>query len=246
MRSRLRKEEVVTIGVLAEKGQSNTEIARTMGVSEGAVRYHLRRAAVGAQDGRRNKPAKADTVGEVIREWVSSRERHGGRPVNVRDLHEHLVSEHGYEGSCKSVLRWVRSHFPPPKIRTYRRVETPPGAQTQTDWAQFPRVDLGEGPEELSALVMVLSHSRMPSVVWSRSKDELSWLAAHNGSLRRLAGVARLSGLLRGAIVRGSVHTRFHTATTSSSSRCCHYRSTWSSRPPGSGGTSPATERHDD
>jgi transposase len=204
MRSRLRKEEVVTIGVLAEKGQTNAEIARTMGVTEGAVRYHVRRAADGATDRRRNKPAKADVLGEVIRAWVALRE--GPRPVNVRELHEHLVTEHGYEGSSKSVLRWVRSHYPPPKIRTYRRVETPPGAQTQTDWAEYPRVDLGEGPEELSALVMVLSHSRMPSVVWSRAKDELSWLAAHNGSFRRLAGVAAVNRIdnVKTAIAKGA------------------------------------------
>jgi hypothetical protein len=31
------------------------------------------------------------------------------------------------------VLRYVRSRFARPPMRTYRRVETPPGAQEQTD-----------------------------------------------------------------------------------------------------------------
>jgi hypothetical protein len=119
-----------------------------------------------------------------------------------------VVTERGSEGSgfSESVLRWVRSHYPPPKIRTYRRVETPPGAHAQTDWAEYLRVDPGEGPEELSALVMVLSHSRMPSVVWSRAKDELSWLAAHNGSFRRLAGVAAVNRIdnVETAIAKGA------------------------------------------
>jgi len=42
---RLRREEIVTIQVLAEKGQNHCEIGRRLGVTEGTVRYHLRRAA---------------------------------------------------------------------------------------------------------------------------------------------------------------------------------------------------------
>ncbi len=45
MPRRLRKEEIVTIRVLAEKGQNHCQVARSLGVSEGTVRYHLRRAA---------------------------------------------------------------------------------------------------------------------------------------------------------------------------------------------------------
>ena len=57
MPCRLRAEEVVTIRVLAEKGASHCAIGRTLGVSEGTVRYHLRRAAAGAEDGRRHDKA---------------------------------------------------------------------------------------------------------------------------------------------------------------------------------------------
>jgi predicted transcriptional regulator len=38
----LSKEEVVTIKVLAEKGQKKVEIAKALGVTEGTARYHLR------------------------------------------------------------------------------------------------------------------------------------------------------------------------------------------------------------
>ena len=93
------------------------------------------------------------------------RENDRKRPVNVRELFEHLVSEYGYGGHYRSLLRYVRARYPKPKIRTYRRVETPPGAQVQTDWGEYPRVDVGEGPAPLHAFVMVLSHSRFPAVV---------------------------------------------------------------------------------
>jgi transposase len=202
---RLSKEEIVTIRVLAAKGQNHCEIARTLGVSEGTVRYHLRRAAAGAVDGRQDKPFRAEAVEELIDAWHAERagER---RPVNVRELYEHLVAEYDYEGSYRSVLRYVRTRYPKPKLRTYRRVETPPGAQVQTDWGEYPRVDLGEGPEPLSAFVMVLSHSRKPAVVWSRRKDQLAWLSCHNEAFRRLAGVAAVNRIdnVKTAVVAGA------------------------------------------
>jgi transposase len=205
MPCRLRAEEVVTIRVLAEKGTSHCQIARTLGVSEGTVRYHLRRAAVGAEDGRRRQPRRAAGLAEVIRVWMEARcdER---RPANVRELYEHLVEGYGYAGSHNSVRRYVRAHYPRPKLRTYRRVETPPGAQTQTDWGEWPRMDVGEGPEPLHAFVMVLSHSRKPAVGWSRDETLLSWLACHNEAYRRFGGVAAVNRIdnLKTAIVAGA------------------------------------------
>ncbi len=205
MSCRLRAEEVVTIRVLAEKGASHCEIARTLGVSEGAVRYHLRRAAGGAEDGRRRQAHRAAALAEVIAAWMQPRAG-GRRPPNVRELYEHLTAEYGYAGSYNSVRRYVRARYPKPRLRTYRRVETPPGAQTQTDWGEYPRLDVGEGPEWLHAFVMVLSFSRMVAVIWSRGADLLGWLHCHNEAYRRLEGVAAVNRIdnVKTAIVRGA------------------------------------------
>ena len=43
MERRLRREEVMTIEVLHERGMSNRAIARQLGVHENAVRYRLSR-----------------------------------------------------------------------------------------------------------------------------------------------------------------------------------------------------------
>jgi transposase len=204
MPCRLRREEVVSIQVLARKGLKKTAIARTLGVTEGTVRYHVRQGAQEREDGRR-KPFKAASLADRIRAWHEAHEA-DRRPVNLRDLYEHLVVEAGYPGSYNSVRRYVRRLYPPPKIRTYRRVETPPGAQSQTDWGEFPRVNLGEGPEPLHAFVMVLSHSRKPAVVWSRREDQLSWLECHNESYRRFGGVAAVNRIdnVKTAIAQGA------------------------------------------
>ena len=66
---KLRPEETVTIQVLHSKGVPNTEIARQLDVSEGTVRYHVRRQAAGAIDGRRQKLFKAAKHRAVIDHW---------------------------------------------------------------------------------------------------------------------------------------------------------------------------------
>jgi transposase len=215
MARRLRAEEVVTIRVLAEQGSNHCEIARTLGVTEGTVRYHLRRTAEGTEDGRRRQPYRAERLSEVIALWMELHEG-GRRPPNLLELHEYLVAEHGYEGSYNSVRRYLRARYPKPKIRTYRRVETPPGAQTQTDWGEYPRLDVGQGPEPLQAFVMVLSHSRKPAIVWSRDQTLLSWLYCHNEAYRRLEGVAAVNridnvktALLSGAGAWGTIHPTY-------------------------------------
>ena len=88
MPCRLSREEIVTIGVLAEKQETRSGIARTLGVTEGAVRYHLRRAAHGATDGRKDKPRRAAEWAEAIKTWIATKAEETDRPINVLDLYE--------------------------------------------------------------------------------------------------------------------------------------------------------------
>lgn len=176
----------MTIGVLHERGSSNRAIARQLGVDEKAVRYRLRRLREGAVDGRQGKPFRAEAVAEAIAHWMTDQ----GGGINLQLLHEHLIAEHDYRGSYKSIQRYVRRHYPAPKVRTRRRVETPPGAQAQADWGVFPRLRVAGQEADLLAFHLVLSHSRAEAVVWSESKDQLAWLSVHNGAFRRLGGVA--------------------------------------------------------
>jgi hypothetical protein len=104
------------------------------------------------------------------------------------------------------VLRYIRRHYPRPRLRPYRRVETPPGAQAHVDWGTVTKLDIGAGPETLYAFVAVLSHSRKEVVIWRRRMDQLSWHHAHNEAFRRLGGVPAVVRLdnLKTAIARGA------------------------------------------
>jgi transposase len=186
MAGKLDQECRMAIKVLKERGSSASSIARTLGVTEGAVRYHLRRQAVGAVDGRSEKPRKAAGWHEAITTWLASR---SGDAISLAALYAWLVEEQGYVGSERSVQRYVRAAFPPPARRARRRIETPPGAQAQADWAVFGAVPFADGPRDLYALHMQLSHSRFDAVVWSERKDQLAWLHCHGEALKRIGGV---------------------------------------------------------
>ena len=205
MARRLRPEEIVTIRVLARQGMAKREIARQLGVDERTVRYQLKKAAESRVDGRKAKERKADEYAAWIRHWIQTHQTHSGK-INVAELYDELVEQHGYGGSYKSALRWIQAHYPRKKIRAYRRVETVPGAQSQTDWGEFPRVVLGGERVALHAFVMVLSHSRMTAVVWSHREEQLSWQRCHNEAYVRLGGVAAVNRIdnLKTGVIHGA------------------------------------------
>jgi transposase len=212
---KLTPEERVTLAVLKRKGQSNTQIAQALGVTEAAIRYHLRRQ--GQPDRRQHKPRKADVLAQAIAHWVHAcQPPDPERPVNIQALYDWLRQEYRYDGSYKSVLRFVRAHYPRPRLRPYRRVETPPGAQAQVDWGECAGIDLGDGPQALHAFVLVLSHSRKEVVVWCRRMDQLSWHHAHNEAFRRLGGVVAVlridnlkTGVAKGAGPWGEINPAY-------------------------------------
>ena len=114
----------------------------------------------------------------------------GVRREPIRLLYETLQVDFGYEGSYKSVVRYIRRRTEQPTGQSFRRVETKLGAQAQADWLQK-KIYIHElgGETKLSAFIMTLSHSRMWFVVWSRSENMLSWLACHNRAFEFLGGV---------------------------------------------------------
>lgn len=196
MSRRLTKEEIVTISVLNDHEESNRSIARRLGVSEGAVRYHVKKKREGRsdEDRRRDKPMKAAAYAQSISRWLEPYAAESAtkesRAPNLRALHQWLEVERGYEGSYKSVVRYVQAHHRDclGKRRPYRRVELPPGAQAQVDWCQR-RVIIGGVERELYGFWMLLSHSRAEALIWSASMDQMHWQRCHNEAFRRLGGV---------------------------------------------------------
>ena len=179
----------MTIGVLHQKGQSNTPIAKVLGVTEGTVRYHLRREHVG--DGRK-KPLLIEQQGlaAICQAWWEQQLESlpESRSPNAELLWQMLVDEHQYSGSAKSVRKYVRMPCSRPRLRPFRRIETPPGALAQSDWLEV-LVDIGTGLETVYRFVMVLAHSRKTVLVWSHAMDQWNWHRVHNEAFSRLGGI---------------------------------------------------------
>jgi transposase len=188
MERRLTTEEVMTIEVLHARGVAKRAIGRQLGVDEKAVRYrllHPRRP--GVPDGRA-KPHRAEALSAVIEAWIRP-QLDAQRAVNLAALHAWLGAEHGYTGSRRSLERYVRARYPRPRLWARRRIETPPGAQGQADWAEYPRVRIAGVELDLHAFHLVLSHSRRGAVIWSEREDLLAWLSVHNAAFERLGGI---------------------------------------------------------
>lgn len=200
---RLGIEGRTAMAVLLELGHSQSAVARLLGVSEGAVRYHRKRWSAGAGDGRSKQELKAAAHAEAIAHWRA--QQADGR-VNLAALHDWLRREHGYDGSLKSVQRYWKRTYPAPAIRARRRVETPAGAQAQVDWVEFPGAVLGAEVVDLVALVVTLSWSRKRAVVWARSKDMAHWQACQLACFQRLGGVPAVLRIdnVKTAIARGA------------------------------------------
>jgi predicted transcriptional regulator len=100
MAPKLDLEARMTIKALRERGSTALSIAGVLGVTEGAVRCHLRWQAAGARDRARQVQLASRYDGAIVT-WLEGRGTDA--PVNLVALHAWLVEEHGYPGSARSV-----------------------------------------------------------------------------------------------------------------------------------------------
>jgi transposase len=191
--ARLGEEQVMVADGMVRHGTSIRQVARQLGVTEGALRYRLRKRAAGPRvDGRSLQASAVDGYEEAI-QTILERLDDGrllgeGRPAQARQVYEVLGREYGYTGSYRAVVRHLRRRFGVPKVRALRRVETPPGVQAQHDW--FEASALLEGRRQtLYFLVGVLSHSRARFCWVSRDTSQLAWHTGHLALFRRYGGV---------------------------------------------------------
>ncbi len=199
---------------IVERGVSIRQMARQLGVTEGALRYHFLRRAEGrdGEDGRRNQPTAVDGYEEVVEgilERLECRRVTGeGRPVQARTVYEALSRDYGYSGSYRGVVRHLRRRYGVPPVRAYRRVETPPGVQAQHDWFEA-RTRIRGRELEVQALVGTLSHSRARFCWASEDATQLAWHTGHLALLDRYRGVplwVRIDNLKTG-VARGAGST---------------------------------------
>jgi transposase len=71
-----------------------------------------------------------------------------------------MIRERGYDGSLRTLRRYVRDARPTPKSEAFLRVETLPGEVAQVDWAHVGSMIILGSSRPLWAFVIVLAYSR--------------------------------------------------------------------------------------
>lgn len=178
---------------MRERGASVRALSKQLGVTEGALRYRLKRQQEeGEGDGRARQATALDGYEgavEAIQERLGDGRLDGrSRPCQVRLIYEALVRDHGYRGSYQSVVRHLRRKHGLLRVRAVRRVETPPGVQAQHDWFEE-RVPIGTRRPRLSLLLGAMSYSRAKFCWPSEDQTQLSWHTGHHELFRRYQGV---------------------------------------------------------
>lgn len=83
---------------LKKLGISNLEIAEKMGISEGAVRYRIKRFKSGATDRRKDKPSGLNSYHDFIASWIEEYKELTHRPT-LKALYEQIRDYHHFSGS---------------------------------------------------------------------------------------------------------------------------------------------------
>jgi transposase len=176
---------------MKELKQSNCEIARKLGVTEGTIRYHLKRQESGKIDGRKLKASELEKYADTISRWVEHYRDSSHRPV-LKVLYERLKEFHGYNRSYDALRRYVRKHYPEFAQKSARlRIETPPGQLVQVDWKEDIVVEMGWPGNlvKVHALICTLGFSRKSTLAFCEKKDLDSFLHGHQRAFSGLGGL---------------------------------------------------------
>lgn len=194
---------------MKDRGTSIRQLARQHGVSEGTLRYRLKQLDEGPMDGRTRQATALDgyerAVQAIQEDLGDGRLTGEGRPCQAQTIYEILVRDHEYRGSYQAVVRHLRRKHGRPKVRAFRRVETPPGVQAQHDWFDV-RVPIGHQEVRVQALLGILSHSRAKFCWVSEDQSQLAWHTGHLALFERYGGVplwVRIDNLKTG-VARGA------------------------------------------
>lgn len=179
----LTKEAIMEIKILARQGLSIRAIGRELGISRNTVRKYLRGEAVKPPDRRGpGRPRKLAPYEDWLRKRVSS-----AHPVRLPATVLHReVAAMGFDGTERTVRRFVASLYPEPAPEPVIRFETAPGHQAQMDWGEY-RLD----KRKVYAFVGVLGHSRWLYFEYVDSMRSEALIACHQRMLADFGGVPR-------------------------------------------------------
>lgn len=214
----LTKEAVMEIKLLARQGLSIHAIARELGISRNTVKRYLRGEAVRPPGTRGpGRPRKL----EPYEDWLKRRVE-GALPLRLPAtvLHREITAM-GFEGTVRTVQRFVSSLLPAPVVEPVVRFETAPGHQAQMDWGEY-RL----GGRRVYAFIGVLGFSRWLYLEYVDSTQSPVLVDCHRRMFADFGGVPRevLYDNMRTVVTKrdayGRGRHRFHDGIWSLAAEC--------------------------
>lgn len=198
-------DEVDFIMKMKKVKYSNCEIARKLGVTEGTIRYRIKRKLSGKEDGRKKRGSALDRYNSVLKKWEEEYRDAHHRPA-MKVLYKRLQQEYGYKGSYDAFRRYIRKHLPEFHRKEMRmRIETPPGALMLVDWKEDIHVQMGHYGNwvKLQGFCFTLGFSRKMVVQFCERKDLESFIQCHQRGFREIGG---LPEVVRTDCLKSAVH----------------------------------------
>jgi transposase len=214
----LTEEGIMEIRILSRQGMSIRAIARELGISRNTVRKYLRGEAVKTPEHRGpGRPRKL----APYENWLKRRVE-GAAPIRLPAtvLHREIVAM-GFDGTERTVRRFVAGLYPEPAEAPVVRFETAPGHQVQMDWGEY-RLD----GRRVYAFVGVLGYSRWLYVEYVESTTSEILVACHRRMLGAFGGVPNeiLYDNMKTVVVKrhayGRGQHRFHDGIWSLAKEC--------------------------
>lgn len=179
----LTEEGIMEIRILSRRGMSIRAIARELKISRNTVRKYLRGEAVKTPE--RHGPGRPRKLAPY-EDWIRRRVA-GAAPIRLPATVLHReVAAMGFDGTSRTVQRFVASLYPMPEPEPVVRFETAPGHQAQMDWSEY-RL----GRQKVYAFVGVLGYSRFLYVEYVDSMRSEVLIDCHRHMFRAFGGVPR-------------------------------------------------------
>jgi transposase len=163
------------VGTIATQlGLHHEVVERVLGLHKRARRKPLAPSAVGAAAAPQ-VPVPLQGYESLVSEILAQYPR-----LCATRLYDMLV-ERGFQGSMRTVRRFVRGVRPRPKTEVFLRTEPLIAEQAQIDWAYVGKLPVAGGTRPLWAFVMVLSYSR---ALWGELVLDLSAVSLRRSLVR--------------------------------------------------------------
>jgi len=190
-----------------QKGQSKTQIAKSLSVSRPTVRKYLRIAeeagltreadaasTAKALEAIQNALNPTSSTDGAVQQAIAAYEQNIKTWLSEPDMTAkqicRLLKELGNSFSYTSVKRYVRKLSPDMSRQTTIRIETPAGEQAQVDFGQV-TLALGEIRKRVWAFIMTLAFSRHRFVRFVERQDTAAWLDCHIRAFEFFGGVPK-------------------------------------------------------